>query len=77
METRPRIKLELTYGDRFIETISWVFLAFLWILTLSFYDKLPDIIPIHFDLLGQPNDHGSKLTIMFLPIIGTLVFIPV
>jgi Na+/melibiose symporter-like transporter len=51
------------------------FLHFFGFLTLSFYDKLPDIIPIHFDLLGQPNDHGSKLTIMFLPIIGTLVFI--
>jgi len=75
METRPRIKLELSTGDRFIEAISWAFLAILWILTLTFYDKLPDIIPTHFDALGQPNDHGSKLVIMFLPVIGTLVFL--
>jgi len=74
METRPRIKLELSTEDRFIEAISWVFLAILWLLTLLFYEKLPDIIPTHFDERGQPNDHGSKLTIMFLPVIGTLVF---
>ena len=75
METRPRLKLELSYGDRFIEAISWALLAILWILTLSFYDKLPEIIPTHFDTLGQPNQHGSKLSIMFLPVIGTLVFV--
>lgn len=75
MENRPILKLDLSSGDRFIEAIGWAFLAILWVVTLSFYDKLPEIIPTHFDALGQPNQHGSKLSIMFLPVIGTLVFL--
>jgi uncharacterized membrane protein len=75
MEIRPKIKLELTRSDRFIESIGWGLLSLLWILTLLSYENLPETIPTHFNGLGQVNDYGSKMTLMFLPVMGTLLFI--
>jgi uncharacterized membrane protein len=63
METRPKLNLELEITDKLIDMAGWVGLVFLWGLTITVYSKLPDIIPTHFDLSGQPNAHGSKMAI--------------
>jgi uncharacterized membrane protein len=75
MEMRPKIRIELSKSDRLIEILAWTLLALLWFLTLLFYDGLPETIPIHFNEMGHPNDYGSKMTIMFLPVFGTLLFL--
>lgn len=75
MQTRPKIAIELTPPDRFLELMSWVLLSILWILTIVFYSRLPDIIPTHFDALGQADDFGSKQTILILPVIATVLFL--
>ncbi|GAC1464595.1 MAG: hypothetical protein NVSMB70_10610 [Chamaesiphon sp.] len=33
---------------------------------------LPDIIPIHFGISGQPNGWGSKATLWMLPILAII-----
>ena len=75
MEIKPKIRLVHSKSDRLIEIIAWAFLALLWILTLLFYDGLPETIPIHFNAMGHPNEYESKMTIMFLPVFGTLLFL--
>jgi len=75
METRPKLILELEITDKLIDMASWLGLAFLWVFTITVYSDLPEIIPTHFDLSGQPNDYGSKMAIMFLPVIATLILI--
>ena len=75
MGNRPNLKLELTMTDNVFEVAGWLCLAFLWGLAITVYSKLPEIIPTHFDLSGQPNEHGSKMGIMFLPVLATLLFI--
>ena len=41
--------------------------AALWLLTLACLFNLPETIPVHFGLSGQPTRYGSKLELLILP----------
>jgi uncharacterized membrane protein len=75
METRPKIKLELSPTDQFLEVAGWFALALLVGLTLASYFQLPDTIPTHFNAVGKADSYGSKASIFTLPLIGTVMFI--
>lgn len=75
METRPKIKLELSPTDQVLEIVGWFTLATLWWLTLMSYFKLPDTIPTHYNLAGQADSYGSKENILALPMVGTILFV--
>jgi len=75
MEFRPKIKPELTSTDRLLEIAGWAMLTFIWIITLFHYRNLPDIIPSHFNVTGQADGFGPKVSILILPLIGSLAFI--
>jgi uncharacterized membrane protein len=75
MEKRPFLKVELSTSDKMIELAGWFCLACLWIICLAAYDELPEIIPTHFNISMEVNDYGSKMTILFLPVIATLAFL--
>lgn len=75
METRPKLKIPLSGTDKFIELIGWLTLLLLWVLTCWKYSSLPDTIPTHYNAAGQTDSYGNKVTILFLPIIGTVLFI--
>lgn len=41
---------------------------------IALYDRLPDALPIHFDINGNPDDYGSKaFTIFGIPAIMALI----
>jgi uncharacterized membrane protein len=75
MNQKPKIHIELTQLDNIIEIFGWLTLLILWSYTLFNYSGLPNTIPTHFDFNGQVDDYGSKLTVLLLPIIGTIVFV--
>ncbi|HSF88019.1 MAG TPA: DUF1648 domain-containing protein [Saprospiraceae bacterium] len=75
MSQRPRLQIPLTAPDRIIEAAGWVCLAALWAMTLYAYGNLPETIPTHFGVGGEVDDYGSKMTLFFLPVIGTILFI--
>ena len=58
----------------FLDGFSIALLFVIWVFTLLQWKKLPSIIPIHFDLEGKPDNHGSRYFIFLLPIIGTLIY---
>ncbi len=74
MEERPKIKLQFTYSDLFLEVLGGFTLALIWILTILNYAHLPESIPTHFNASGQVDDYGNKGSILLLPAIGTLIF---
>lgn len=74
METRPRIKLNLSPLDNKLELTSKVFLLIIWGLTIYFLLKLPTTIPTHFNASGQANHCGNKLTLLILPILATTIY---
>ncbi|MEO6539573.1 MAG: DUF1648 domain-containing protein [Ferruginibacter sp.] len=49
-------------------------LIIMWGFTIVNYLKSPEIVPIHYDSSGNINGYGSKLTILFLPLIPTIIF---
>jgi uncharacterized membrane protein len=54
---------------------GWSMLAFIWIITLYFYRKLPGTIPTHFNAAGTADDFGPRSSVFFLPALGTVLFI--
>ena len=74
MEARPRIKIELTTADKLLETVCLTVLVLLWVGTVTFFSKLPDQIPIHYNAVGQADDFSDKAHIFVLPIIATVIY---
>ena len=58
----------------FLDGFSMALVIVLWGYTILNFRKLPEIIPIHFDLEGKPDNYGAKYFIFFLPIIGSLIY---
>ncbi len=75
MEPRPKIKIEYTATDKFLEISVLFTLVFLWAVTIFFYSNLPDIIPTYFDGSGLADDHDDKMIIFFLPVLASILFI--
>ena len=75
MEEGPEIKLDLTITDKIFEILGWISLVAVWVFTITNYNNLPDIIPIHFNGAGQADVFGGKGTILTLPIVSTILFI--
>ncbi len=72
---RPKIKLIPTTADKLVDILGWIILLALWALTITNYSSLPDTIPTHFNAAGEADGFGSKVTILSLPVIATLLFI--
>jgi len=75
MSDLPKIKLDLTLFDKVLEILSWMFLVFLWFITVWNYSSLPKVIPIHFDYKGEADQFGGKGTILGIPIIASVLYI--
>lgn len=71
---RPRIRVEPSPTDRTVEFICGALLAALWIGTWVAYNRLPEIIPQHFNGRGQPDDYGSRSFLFVLPALATVLY---
>jgi uncharacterized membrane protein len=65
----------MTITDRFLESASWLLLAFLWALSAYYYSSMPETIPTHFNFKGEADDYGPRLTIFLLPAIASVITI--
>ncbi|MGV8138604.1 MAG: DUF1648 domain-containing protein [Mangrovibacterium sp.] len=73
--TRPKIKIELTATDKAVELIGWLMLLAVWVLTITSYSNLPETIPTHFNEEGKADGFGSKINILILPFVATILFV--
>jgi uncharacterized membrane protein len=69
----PIIKLNIT--DKIFEAAGWLAVLAIWVLTISAYSKLPEIIPIHYNGAGEADGFGGKKNILALPIVSTILFV--
>lgn len=72
---RPEISFENSNTDLLLEGLAWLGFAAIWGITFLYQGKLPDPIPIHFDLSGQPDDWAGKWSFWLLPGIGSILFL--
>jgi uncharacterized membrane protein len=74
MDSRPKIQLTPTKLDNWLEVLGKIVLLLMWILVIYVFTRLPNTIPIHFDGYGKANNYGSKLILLILPILATIIF---
>jgi uncharacterized membrane protein len=74
-EPRPKINIELTAFDRKVEGFALAILILMWIGTMVFFERLPEVIPSHFSLSGKADGFRDKTSIFFLPLIATIIYI--
>jgi len=75
LEKRPKIKIEMTLTDKFLEVIGWSAAVLLWAMTAVYFTHLPENIPSHFNFAGKADDYGGRFTVFLLPVIGTVLFV--
>jgi uncharacterized membrane protein len=68
---RPKLMLERTSLENWLDLCTVVLLAYLWILLYAEWDFLPSKIPTHFGPLGKPDSWGGKSSLWMLPMIGS------
>ena len=73
--SQPNITVPKTQFDYVLIGLGVVGLIIMGLLIAVYQQQLPDIIPTHFDALGQPDATGDKSNIYFLVGIGALVVI--
>lgn len=59
---------------RLLDSLSFLGLILIWVMTYYFYPELPDKIPIHFDGSGNPDNWGNKTSVIFTPILALFIF---
>jgi uncharacterized membrane protein len=75
LESRPKLKVQLTTTDKLLELFGWGVLLALWDWTGTSYSSLPDSIPTHFNAAGEADDYGRKASIFGLPVVASLLYI--
>src|SRR5690348_1971733 len=58
------------------EAVIWLILLLPFIYSFIIWNKIPDRVPTHFDVHGEPNDYSSKiLALVLLPVMNIVVYI--
>lgn len=75
VEERPIYQPKMFFIDLLGRNFSRLLLLFLWISVFYMYNRLPEIIPTHFNMSGEVDDYGNKLTLFLIPILGSVLFV--
>lgn len=75
MGTRPRIKIKKTSFDRCIEAITVLIMLAQWIVVLLFYSKLPETVPMHYNIAGEIDGWGNRSLLLILLVLSTIMYI--
>ncbi len=74
-QNRPKLKLEMSQTDRFIEAGSILLLLGTWILAIWNFRYLPEMMPSHTNLAGEIDGYTSRIWIFLMPVISTITFV--
>lgn len=69
-EDRPRIQPELTMPDRALQILALAGAVGLLVSLVIAPGVLPDRVPLHFGMDGQPDRWGSSWELMLVPVIA-------
>jgi uncharacterized membrane protein len=71
---QPKIDIKPNEFDRKLILAGWLIVGLNFILALTFYFQLPEIIATHFNLKGEPNGYSSKDSIWIIPILNLILY---
>lgn len=58
-----------------LNILGFCFLALTFFITIKNYPKLPDRIPIHFNIEGEADRYGHRKWIFFTPFLSLVIFV--
>ncbi len=73
-EDRPEIRPEMTPVDWMLEAFALAGLVVTFGYLAHFYPRLPEIIPTHFNAVGQADDTGPRSTALIMPFISVFIY---
>lgn len=68
------MKFKLDGTDKFFEVLALVSVLANFIIIGMNYSSLPDVIPNHFDLNGEPNQYGSKNSLWAVAAVSVFIY---
>ncbi|MGE4540093.1 MAG: DUF1648 domain-containing protein [Bacteroidales bacterium] len=74
MKNLPKYYPIPTRSDKQLEWLGYLLLVASWIFAIWAYAESPEQIVVHYNIKGQPDGYGNKITLLILPLIGTLCF---
>lgn len=69
------IPLPITMIEVILELVGIAFLIAMIALPVIYWAALPEAIPTHFGFTGEPDNWGGKESLIFLPMIGTVLYL--
>jgi uncharacterized membrane protein len=72
---RPKQNPTITKNIKIINSIALCMLVILWCLALYMYINAPEKVPIHFNAKGEVDNYGGKISLLMLPLIGSIIFV--
>ena len=70
-----KINLSLTRFQKFLEIISLIIMISMIIYLCISWSTLPDLMPSHYNAIGEPDNWSGKGTILILPIISIIIYL--
>lgn len=67
------VRMERSLESTIFEMVALFLIIVMWVLAGWMYVHSPETIPTHFDAAGNPNDYGSRLTLLIVAAIATVV----
>lgn len=71
---RPVISIPRSLSERMLDAISLIVLIGSFVYTALSWSSLPEQVPIHFDMEGEADEWGSRMTLLWLPVINSIMF---
>ncbi len=75
MSKRIKTVLSLKPTDYVVEGFGWALLFLTFMMAVYGYVVLPETVPTHFNFKGQPDSYGSKISILFVPLVSLVLTI--
>ncbi|HMM10759.1 MAG TPA: DUF1648 domain-containing protein [Bacteroidales bacterium] len=71
---RPKLIIPPEKFDKILEVAAVVLLFVLWVYTFAVWSVLPETIPVHFNVKGQADGFGDRITIFFGPLLSLVLY---
>ena len=62
-------------NDIALSVLGYILISILWAITIVFYLSLPKNIPFHFTVSGRADRYGSKINLLCLTGLATVIFV--
>lgn len=64
-----------TFLGKTCEAVGCIIIIGMWICSIYYYSRLPDMISIHSNIQGVTDGYGGKIFVFLYPAIATLFYV--